>query len=321
MSLLADALQPFVLRGMFDVTGRMGRVTIADTLIQPQAAYDLNFNNTAQTFTADFRDESPVALALAADACRLSCASFQTMVLTAAEMRERDSMAWSVIKLYYAAFYAGNAILRLLGESCSFFEPQHVLRINQLASAYGRVPTFSVNSGLYRCVVGGGGAAFTCEKLRAGNGGTHEAFWNVLGIKLEAVGATILQTPTLVMIEAQAVYSQLEQFRLLLKRRGNYSWLSSIRNEVQYRHEHKTWYPEQIKAQDRETLGRRVARWSQDPMGITFDSHSGPLGEFVSACCFIVALCQALLDRMSERSGARSFARVGPIAFIKDRSA
>jgi hypothetical protein len=322
MSLLADALQPFVFRSLTSIAGRMRLMTLPDTLIQPLAAYDLNFDNAAESIIVDFRVADPVALALAADVCRLSCASLQTMCLAASEMIERDSMAWSLVKLYYSAFYAGNALIRLFGESCSYFDRQHALRVNQLAVALNRVPTFRIDGGLYRCVIDQAGTSFSCTRVRSGVGGAHEAFWQIFGLKIQALAAEVLNGP-LLQSDAQSVFVQLEEFRALIGRRAAHSWLSAMRNEIQYRHEHRVWFPEQLRAREREALSRRASRWTSDPMNISLDSSQGALGEFIACCSFVVSLCQLMLVRIAERSsvGARSFIRMGPMSFLNDRAA
>jgi hypothetical protein len=322
MSLLADALQPFVVRELASVAGRMRLMTLPDTLIEPLASYDLNFDSGQKSVIADFQDPNPVAVALAADACRLSCASFQTISLAIDEMVQRDSMAWSLVKLYYSAFYAGNALIRLFGESCSYFDVQHISRINQLAVALNRVPTFRVDGGLYRCVVNHAGTSFTCTRARSGVGGAHEAFWNIFGNQMRVLAEGVLRGP-LSQAEAQAVFAQIDRFQEIVKRKSNHSWLSVIRNDVQYRQEFRVWFPLQLRIREREVLSRRASRWSGDPMAINFDGTGGALGEFVTCCCFVVSLCLAMLTRISERSsvGKQSFVRLGPIAFLNDRAA
>ncbi len=322
MSLFADALQPFVLSHLSSVTGRLGLKTLPDTLVEPLAAYDLNFDDVHEAIVVDFRASEPVALALAADACRLSCASFQTVSLAVNEMLHRDGMAWSLVKLYYAAFYAGNALLRLFGESCSYFDRRHALRVRQLADALGRTPQFAIEVGLYQCIVDQSGTWFSSRKIRAGAGGAHEAFWLVFGSKMQAVGEAVLQGGIL-QTDAQSVFVQLEQFRLMLARRTGFAWLSALRNEIQYRHEHRVWFPEQLRTRERERLSRRAAEWQNDPMSIRLDEGNTALEEFISCCAFTVALSYTMLARVAERStaGPRSFIRVGPLAFINDRAA
>jgi hypothetical protein len=322
MSLLADALQPFIVRGLASVAGRMRLMTLPDTLIEPLAAYDLNFDNAQKSVVADFQDANMVALALAADTCRLSCASFQTVSLAIDEMVHRDSMAWSLVKLYYSAFYAGNALIRLFGESCSYFDRQHISRVNQMAVALNRMPTFRVDGGLYRCVVNHAGTSFSCTRARSGVGGAHEAFWNIFGARIQVLAEDVLRGP-LAQAEAQAVFAQLERFQDIVKRRVNHSWLSVIRNDVQYRHELGVWFPSQLRVREREALSRRASRWSSDPMAISFDGTGGTLGEFVTCCCFVISLCHTMLTRIADRSsvGKQSFVQLGPIAFLNDRAA
>jgi hypothetical protein len=321
MSVMADALQPFVVKELAAIAGRMRLMTLPDTLIDPLAAYDLNFDNAQKSIIADFQDATPVALALAADACRLSCASFQTISLAVDEMVHRDSMAWSLVKLYYSAFYAGNALIRLFGESCSYFDTKHILRVNQLAIALNRLPTFKVDGGLYRCVVNPQGTSFTCTRARSGIGGAHEAFWNIFGNRMRAISEGVLRGH-LAPAEAQEVFAQIDRFQEIVRRKVNHGWLSVIRNEVQYRQEFRVWFPSQLRARERESLSRRASRWSGDPMAIAFDGSGGPLGEFITCCSFVVSLCLAILERIADRSsvGARSFVRLGPIAFLNDRA-
>jgi hypothetical protein len=194
-------------------------MTLPDTLIDPLAAYDLNFDNAQRSVIVDFQDAEIVALALAADACRLSCASFQTMSLAINEMVPRDSMAWSLVKLYYSPFYAGNALIRIFGESCSYFDRQHIARLNQLAVALNRIPGFRVDGGLYRCVVNRAGTSFSCTRARSGVGGAHEAFWEIFGAKMQGLAEDVLRGP-LVQAEAQAVFAQLERFQDIVARSG-----------------------------------------------------------------------------------------------------
>ena len=89
--------------------------------MQPTAAYDISIDNEKRAVTIDFRDSNLVALKLAGDACRLALASFQTIGSVTREFDERDNAAWALVKIYYSAFYAGNAILRLFGQVLLFF--------------------------------------------------------------------------------------------------------------------------------------------------------------------------------------------------------
>jgi hypothetical protein len=320
MSLLADALQPFLVRELISISGRPEFMTLADVINSPYASYALEFDNLEQSTVLDFREKTFIAIALAHDACRLSCASFQTVSGIAADIGQRDYTAWSLVKMYYAAFYAGNALLRLFGESCSFFDRVHILRLVQLAAATGVLPTFRIESGLYRCVLIREATALKCTRARSGSGGAHESFWEIFGSKIDALSEGVLKGQ-LLRADAQSVFNQLEGSRKILRRKGSYNWLSVVRNDLQYRHQFGVWFPTQLKPRDRDSLSRLVLGWNADPMGIELGTgRIGILGEFVSCCSFIVALCHAILERIADLStaGTKSFVRLGPMVFLND---
>lgn len=320
MSLLADALQPFIVRELANVAGRMQLMSLPDVITSPTAAFDLSFDETEQSILVEFRDASALAVALAADCCRLSSASFQTMSLAVDEMLNRDNTAWSLVKLYYAAFYAGNALIRLFGESCSYFDRPHVARLTEISSALGRVPRFRIEGGLYRCVVTQASTGLRCTRARHGVGGAHESFWHIFGTRMQRIAEEIL-LGALTRADAQAAFAQLEEFRDMIQRGIGHSWLSVMRNDMQYRHQFKVWFPAQIKARDRQILSRLSSAWCSDPMRIDLSVRRvGFLGEFVACCVFVVSLCHTVLARIADRSsvGARSFVQLGPMAFLND---
>ena len=97
------------------------------------------------------------------------------------------------------------------------------------------------------------------------------------------------------------------------------SWLSRTRNEIQYRLLHDVWHPTSLTRQKRALLTRLTRQWTADPMSIDLDGASayGMLGEFCSACAFVISLCVALLRRVAERnvSNVRSLVSYGPFAY------
>jgi hypothetical protein len=131
------------------------------------------------------------------------------------------------------------------------------------------------------------------------------------------IGEEILRGP-LTQVEAQSVFSKLYILQQIIKSNNapQNSWLSIMRNDIQYRHGHGVWLPKKLKRQDRDLLSRLLKQWQRDPMDIDLGtSQGGLLGKYVVTCAFIVALCRSLLERIAERSrhATRSFAKVGPL--------
>jgi hypothetical protein len=319
MSLVADALQPFIVREFASLAGRAGITSLSDVIIAETAAYQLQVNNRDQSVSLDFRDSSFLIEAWAADCCRFSFASFQTISQVALEVADRDAVAWSLIKAYYAAFYAGHALIRMFGEACSFFDRKHARRLMEVATVFGQNPSFTLDSGLYRCCLTDNSTILTCAKT-SGASGVHEAFWSVFGARMQGLSESVL-SGMLVPADAQAVFGQLSAFIDIIRRRTGYSWLSGVRNDLQYRQRHGVWFPARMRQNERQSLSRIVMHWLYDPMNIDLDARRfGLLGEFMAACIFIVALCHTIICRIAERStaGRRSFVCLGPMTYLSD---
>lgn len=319
MPLAAAALQPSIVPELIRVGTGGGSVTLADLVTARSSGYYLSMA-PKRGVKLDFRDSSPVASALAFDCGRFSCAAFQSVATIADDMSDRDAFAWSLIRLYYAAFYAGHALIRTLGEGCSFFYKAHTDRIAAVADATGITPPFRVDAGLYHCVLDAGASAATFTRAASVSGGSHEAFWLVFGSKVKLLSEEILKGP-LPRMDAQAAFGKFDQMLQILGRKGSYSWLSSVRNDLQYRLQHQSWYPERLKPQFRRDLSRAAALWMRDPMSIELTNHRWGLhGDFVLVSAFIIAVCREVLTEIGARSsqGNRSFAHTGPIAFLND---
>lgn len=321
MLLVADALQAFVVAGLMSVRGRVADMTLADLLTRPQkAGYDLDYNDADRTILIDFRESELVARAIAADCCRLGSAAFQTISTVADEMKNTATLPWSLVKLYYAAFYAGHAVLRICGESCSYFNRSHTDRIATILSAMGKVPKFSVDSGLYHCIVSPSATGLKCQQAKGAVGGGHESFWKVFGAWTKATSEAVL-TGALTSAEAQEVFVKLEKLTTLIGGNGSraHGWLSLIRNDLQYRHEFGVWSPSKLRKNERKFLGRLAEQWRREPMTVDLELGGvSPLGQFVIACAFVVALCRVMMVRIGERSTAdgRSFVHFGPLGLL-----
>jgi hypothetical protein len=114
---------------------------------------------------------------------------------------------------------------------------------------------------------------------------------------------------------------KLDEARTMIGRTASHSWLSGLRNDLQYKHRYGVWFPKQVRAASRLMLSRMVLEWLKDPIEIDLDRPRMELiGEFVSCCTFIVALCRVMLGRIADRSvaGPRSFVALGPLAFLND---
>lgn len=315
MSLLADALLPHAVAGL-TALGRAEGPTFSDVMLK--GSFDLDFDNTAESFSLDFREPEPIVVAVGVDCCRFASAAFQTIAPLHREFESKDALPWSLVKLYYSAFYAGHALLRLLGESCSQLDKSHLTHVKKLGAAIGKSPMFSLDRGTYWVTVSGGGTKLTFLRKE---GAAHEAFWAIFQRRLVALEAQVLSGP-LVVSEAQQVFARLQSLERVLALSGMalQGPPRVIRNDLQYKHAFDVWYPARMNKADRMRLGRLSSQWQRDPMAVDIDAAGfEPFERFAVACAFIVSTCRSLLFQIKARSteGDRCFACFGPISFLR----
>jgi hypothetical protein len=323
VSLVADALQPFLVRGLTSLSGRAQGLGIPDIITdETKKGYDVDFDDVGGFISIDFREINSIVPAIALDCCRFSSASFQSILKVPDDILDKTTTPWSFVRLYYAAFYAGHALIRMFGESCSYLDRRHVRRLSEMGELLGRPPSFTIESGLYHCVVSVAATGLKMKRARGSVGGAHESFWDVFGTLMDRVADETLRGP-LAAADAKAVFLKLGACRNTLRSNGcrAHNWLSDVRNNLQYRHGYGVWLPLQITKRVKESLSRSADQWNKDPMDIDIPTtQRADLPEFVAACIFIVALCRVMLVRIADRSsaGGRCFLRLGPMALFRD---
>jgi hypothetical protein len=312
MSILADALQPDVTHGFFNVRGESS--TTFDDLIAKSGAYP-SYDPIKAQWELDFRTPDSVTPFLAYECARFACASFQSYHDVRGGLASANLLPWALVKAYYSAFYAGHSILRALGISCTYVDGPRVSLLRGVLSAYG-VQTMS--SGLYRAETTATASSLKFDYLSQGQGGTHESFWKILVARIQQLEKDVLNG-RLGPRDAQNVNVILGRVRgVLTQNASQIAWLSNVRNAVQYRQEHGVWFPKcGVNARDRATLGRIAASWDRDPLTIDVSVKSaGVLGPFLSACAFLVASCRVLVLRIGQLGTKRSFTYYGPLRYL-----
>lgn len=307
------------MRGIFSTCGPFPHQSLSDVIVARGSAYGVTFDTSYRRFDLEFTDYAYVTHAIASDCKRLATACLQTAHEAWLTKDEKSSIPWTLVRLYYASFYAGHVLVRLLGHACCWLESSHLARVDEVTKVItGSPPPFRPEPGAYRCSVDTSGKLLQWTRVGIGAKGAHEALWATLDSTLRELDARILggTLPTRV---AQAVVAKLEEFRQLATENGSQSWLSRTRNDVQYRLEHGVWHPTSVAKRERDQIRRFASQWLTDPMNVEMvgaRSH-GLLCQFASACAFILSVFRVLLLRIEERSANRaaSFVRYGPRAF------
>jgi hypothetical protein len=316
--MLIDGLRPLWLPSIAAITGpTTGRISewvhsgqyYFDSPVGPDTA---SFVCTpGQTLTEIF----------AAEMSRFSSAAIETSVGITRPSRPK-STAWLFIQNYYAAFYSAHCILRSAGISASNFGNGECQKVDQISTILG-FSNKSLNAGQFRCEYLAASDRLECTSAKGR--GIHEQFWRIFDTFIEKAGDQALHNPALPTSDAQDIFSRLNDLRSILSSNGQAGgqWLSTIRNEITYKHQHEAWFPYGRTRANCDRLFMLQKDWLKEPDDIVFNSlGTAEVENFVLACAFLVSLSIAVVKDMSIRCPlGRSFLLYGPLELLSQASA
>lgn len=142
------------------------------------------------------------------------------------------------------------------------------------------------------------------QKISGGNGGSHEEMWKAFLTLLVQVEEQIIRTqghdPN-----AIATVQVLTVLRTQLCRQGktNGAWPSTVRNNVNYRHDYGVWFPYKLTTKATNELLLRMSKWTPNADdGYRIGTSSDDLACFVDICNVLTQLLTAALSDIARRS-------------------
>lgn len=317
MSFLGEAIRPFWLAGLNEVSGNYVK-GLGGWICDEE--YQIYSTPTANSFVLNVANRGPLLEAFAADVNRISIAAFETPISLLRSARLPKSTAWLIIKTYYAAFFAAHAFLRILGKSCAPLDREQINSITTVANAYGNAPAKGIMGGLYCLTFNATKNELEGIRIRSAAAGPHEAFWLIFHERIEKLSTEVLTTGVSTLANRQIISSKLSDLasNLSFASSGKGRWLSVVRNAVNYNHKLSTWYPYAAQKAYYAQLFDRVFEWKDDPEGLDLTSHDGKeLRRFQVTCNFILGMLRVSIAEMSRRcSTGKSFHTYGSIAFL-----
>ncbi|MEI2272577.1 hypothetical protein OHD16_10540 [Sphingobacterium sp. ML3W] len=224
------------------------------------------------------------------------------------------NISWLLIKQYYSAYYAAHLILRFLGYSLSQFDSESIKSIKQVADLFSNLNGISIESGYYLIDFGKNSFDINCKKIDVKkDGGSHVALWKLFGEKIRNISVDILTKVS--NPEVQPLTNQLDKLLQNLSYVGSsdYSWLSRIRNDLNYKHIHGAWHPYDTTISCSSDILKNLQSWKNDPLTIELSNLIGKeLLRFSNTCMFIISLAHTICQDMTKRCGnGKSFLNIG----------
>lgn len=315
MSLIVEALQPALLRGVFATAGPFSDQSLSDVFADNRSTFLVTADSGRRSVTLEFPTYFDVTHAVVTDCRRLSVSWLQSTLDCWPMPEDKFSIPWNLVRLYYSAFYASHVLVRLLGRACCWLDAFHLTRIDDVHRAVAGVPVpFRLDPGSYLCAVDHPGSQVRLTRLSASSRGAHESLWAALEVAIRD-RTPIMLSGAVPARDAQLIVAKFDEFRALAVQNGSAAWLSKVRNAIQYRMAHGVWHPTQVGVRERRELAKLVAAWQLDPMNVDLAAiRARPLLlQFAAACTFLISLCRAFLSRIEYASvdRQRSFIRHG----------
>jgi hypothetical protein len=317
MPALTTPLRPFWIPGLNTVTGHVekglsGWFSDSEFQIYSQIQTD--------SFIAHISIEEPLLAAFAADINRCALAALESIHQVQPVNSFPKSVGWLVIKSYYAAFFAAHCLLRTFGIAFAQIDRRQAGSITQIASLFGMSNGISVNAGYYKCTYAASTNTLKCEKVNTSAGGVHEVFWSVVYKQIKIIIETLLISKIGLEKDNQAAAAKLMELtdNLSYASFASGSWLSHVRNIVNYNQRLGVWFPYSGQLAYTKKLLSNDKTWLQDTMTINLVSHGDQdLLRFQQTCNFLVGLCrETSLDMAARCPTGKSFHLFGSMAFL-----
>jgi hypothetical protein len=317
MSIIAGTLRAFWTPGLNAVTGNVTKGVSAWILDED---YQIYTPLQANHFILSFPTPNQFLAAIAADVNRCAAAAIESVSQATKDEKLPRSVAWLVIRSYYASFFAAHAISRMLGMTVLQLEKAQASSLNRIAGAFGMLNGKTISPGYYSCSYDHLARDLKCVPIDARLGGAHQMFWHSFHSLIQKLSNDAINSGTGRAADNQLVSSKLSDLAENLSYNSTLhgNWLSNMRNSVNYRHRFGAWYPYSGQPAYFSTLFDRSRLWLSDPMSIDLANHGDKdLRRFLATCSFLIATCRSLVREMGNRCPeGKSFHLYGSIMLL-----
>lgn len=192
------------------------------------------------------------------DYTRFALASAESLMVSDVEWRDHNLVGWPLLKLYYSAFFSAHALLRSQGVGFVKIERKQAKSINDLFHIIDKSGA-SFEPGMYihaldTSVRGDPKLRFTKD---SGGSGAHEGFWDMFCKYLNKAAEDAVDAGE---IDANAFLTGATEITAAIRGGAAHagSWMSTMRNEINYQHKHAVWFP--VGRPQKSHAGRRSLR-------------------------------------------------------------
>jgi hypothetical protein len=314
---IADAFRPYWAHGINNIISQ--KSLPLSTWLLAGNDYQIYDQITPTTFNISVYDRNLFLVPITFDCNRFSSSAFETLIKFEENAILPRSSSWLIVKNYYSAFYAAHYILRIIGKSLTQLDKNVTNKISKIADLYNYKNSIEIEKGFYLADYSNKNNTLHFEKqTKTGEDGSHGILWFIFSQTLLKISNEILNTTS--STEVQSISIKLSECYANLTYNGHHngSWLSSIRNMINYKHSHGIWFPYLNQEKYCQELLKYSDEWKKSSSTIELKKHYGKeLIRFMCTCQFIISIAREISVDMSKRcSVGKSFQLNGPIGLL-----
>lgn len=245
---------------------------------------------------------------LAYDHQRFAFSSLESRLFSRPERSRPRAIGWSLLKMYYSAFFGAHAMMRATGLSIARIEGPHAKKLTEIAALYAPNANFTPGTYEFRLVQNPDRTIDISVLPLSVTGGAHDQFWRAFYRFLSEVSTSVLDANE---PDAAATAGEVSDIQKVMAARGfgSGTWLSAFRNQINYQHEMKVWFPYGAPATAVQAFskfnpaGRKLPRLDYNPASEAIEA-------FIACCQAVGEANASLADVIRGQAGANRFDRL-----------
>lgn len=244
---------------------------------------------------------------LAREVDRFLCAMCESFAELNPSTFAARSISWPLIKAYYASYFAAHALLRMTGRCVTQVDGMLSQSIMRSLLSTGAAPSWQITTSQYFVRYDENQQLLAFEDKHAAKGGSHQFVWKKFG---ELLSELISSSKTMGIAYQQEMLllERMSDNLTSQQKIADFSWLSSIRNSVNYGFSHSVWFP--FDGTDSRQAKRLIKILKCDASTSFASTNVSPqteLEKFCETATFLVSFANSAANTIVRRSSARPF--------------
>ena len=273
-----------------------------------KGSFQIDSGSTEELIILNRANLSDLAPFIAWDYERFALSSIESWIESTTLSKRPKAIGWPLLKLYYAAFFGGHAVMRATGKGVIRLEPKNASNLADLSALFMTKISVTAGTYLFEIIQLEDRTLNIAFKKLTGSGGAHDQFWRQFYIFLTKLSEEVAAADE---TGAATVIAQISDLQSILSANGmtGGTWLSTVRNQINYQHQFSAWFPYTPSNQEAFTTKLMNPKISA-AIRNDYSPGKNPLNAFNATCRLISEINREVALEIGRRETKRRFGRL-----------